>query len=157
MRTQNHLPNERPLRLALFANGTFSTLSALMCFLLPTALASRLGIAASQLLGLGVELLGFAALTFFLGSRPTLSKTWIRRTVLGVAIADVLWVVGSVAVLLSPSAPLDSGGRWIVGIVALFVADFAAFQLYGLRKLRGDETARRSTVRAVQASTHALG
>lgn len=146
--------NDRILRLALLANATFSTLSALACFLWPGALASRLGLEARQLLGLGVELLGFAALIFFLASRPDLSRTWIRRTVMGIVVADVLWVVGSGVLLLGATVPTTSG-RFIVGIVALFVADFAFFQAYGLRRLRRDEAARSSSRGGAEASVHA--
>ncbi len=64
------------------------------------------------------------------------NRTEINLTeVRGALAMDWLWVIGSAAVvLLAPT--INDAGVWIVGIVALVVADFAVVQGLGMHRLR---------------------
>jgi hypothetical protein len=47
---------------------------------------------------------------------------------------NVLWVVGSAALLLAAPDLFNRLGQWLVALVALVVADFALVQYVGLRR-----------------------
>lgn len=123
------------LRWALSANAVFSTLTGLGALLAPAALGAFLGLPAAELTALGTELLLFAAFLFFLVTRKKFERPWIRGTVLAVIALDVLWVIGSAAAILAPATPLTAAGKWTVLATAVIVADFAAFQTIGWRRL----------------------
>ena len=123
------------LRRALFANAVFSGLSGTLCALTSGAVSRVVGIAPAEVFALGVNLEVFAALLVVLATRRDFGRGWVRSLIMAVIAMDVLWVIGSAAVLLSPS-PLTTAGRWIVLAVALVVADIAYFQLRGFLGLR---------------------
>ena len=126
----------RMQRMAVGGNAAFSATCALICLLAREPLGELVGIAPSALAGLGAELLAFAGFLALLATRKDMGRPWVQNAVLIVGMLDVLWVIGSALAILQP-APLTGAGRWIVGIVALAVADFAAFQLLGWWRLRG--------------------
>lgn len=132
---------ESQLRLAVAANAGFSALSASACWFATDAVARFTGIPADMIASLGIELAAFAAALGFIASRRDLGQTWIRRTVGVVVALDVMWVLGSIALLTLPtSLSLTVAGQWTVGLVALAVADFAFFQYRGLRVTRQQTT-----------------
>lgn len=127
--------DQRPLRLALLGNALFSAVSAAECLLFRDAVAQWTGLSAAQVQALGFDLALFAGFLAFVLTRPDLGTRTMGRVVQTIIALDVLWVVGSVALLLVDN-PLTTAGQWTVALVALVVADFAYFQWHGLRKLR---------------------
>lgn len=128
-------PSATLLRRALSANAVFSGLCGALCVLAATSIARLTGIPRAEVFALGVNLEVFAALLIVLATRRDFSRGWVKALVMAVIAMDVLWVVGSAAVLLQAS-PLTAAGKWIVFAVALVVGDVAYFQLRGFRGLR---------------------
>ena len=56
-----------------------------------------------------------------------------RQVGYAVASLNTVWVLVSVAILLTDWVPLSTQGQWAVAIVAVIVAAFAAVQFYALR------------------------
>jgi hypothetical protein len=80
-------------------------------------------------LGLGTLLYGFGLLY-------DVVKGKVNTRLLQVAIGlDVLWVVGSIILLVAAPAALNSEGRWTVLILADIVGIFGIWQYVGLRRL----------------------
>jgi hypothetical protein len=127
------------LRRSLMGNATFSTLTGLTCILFPADVSESLdltGKAESELLLLGIALIGFAATLFSLASSlfNVNQKPLIAAAKIIIA-ADGLWVLGSIILMATSLLPLNAFGMWTVAIVALFVLDFAILQTIGLRRL----------------------
>ena len=83
------------LRRTLIGNAVFSTASALVCIVAASSLATQIALAPKQFVALGVQLLIFAAILAFLGTRPRLDHGVVLSAVIFFGIADLLWVVGS--------------------------------------------------------------
>ncbi len=121
------------LRLALRANVGFSALTGLVLLVAATPIAELMGVGMpTLLLVLGIGLIAFAAWLAWRTVRPEIdpAEAW---AIVGL---DVAWVVASAAVLVFASHWFSPAGQWIVGIVALIVADLAIFEYLGIRKLR---------------------
>lgn len=125
----------RMQRMAVGGNAAFSATCAVICLLAREPLGELVGLSSVALAGLGTELLAFAGFLALLATRKDMTRPWIQNAVLVICMLDVLWVVGSALALVQP-APLTSAGRWMVGAIALAVADFAAFQVLGWWRLR---------------------
>ncbi|MDX1660437.1 MAG: hypothetical protein R3326_01490 [Gemmatimonadota bacterium] len=120
---------DRPdiLRRWLRANAVFSALSAAALVLLSGSLPAVLGVGVGWVhAAIGVALALYAAHLWRLAGRGV-----ERVEGLAVVVGDVLWVVGSLA--LVASGTLSSAGVWIVTGVALVIAVFAVMQWLGLR------------------------
>jgi hypothetical protein len=52
------------------------------------------------------------------------------------AIADTVWVVASVILLLTGWVPFTTGGEWAMVIQAIIVADFAILEFLGARRIK---------------------
>ncbi len=124
------------LRRALTANAIFSGICGVLCVLASDPIAQLTGLASAEIFALGINLEVFSALLIVLATRKDFSRGWVRSLVMAVIAMDVLWVLGSAAMLLTPAAPLTGAGRWIVFAVAMVVADVAYFQLRGFLGLR---------------------
>ena len=125
-------PSSTLLRRALQGNGAFSTVSGLVTLLGANAVAAFTGVQpAVVFMVLGVSLLLFAAGLFWM-TRETAVNPALARIVI---IMDVLWVVGSIILLLSNALPLTVAGKWAIGLVADMVALFAILQYIGLRRV----------------------
>ena len=83
------------LRRTLIGNAVFSTASALVCIAAAPSLATQIAMAPKQFVALGVQLLVFAAILAFLGTRSRLDHGGVLSAVIFFGIADLLWVVGS--------------------------------------------------------------
>lgn len=119
------------LRRALQADGLFCAVSGLALLLDAAPIARFLGIGGFwPLAGVGVVLLGYAAMLFRDTLQPVLNPQ-LGRTV---ALLNVAWVVASVIILLSGWLPLTTEGKWAIAIVADIVATFALVQFYALRR-----------------------
>lgn len=122
------------LRSALRANGVFSGLSGITFFVLANALSSWTGITPQVLIsGVGVGLILFSGCLFWLATQQPIN----RMLAGGVVAGDLLWVVGSGALLaMGQSSPLTTGGSWLVAGIATIVAGFAIVQTVGLWRTR---------------------
>ncbi|MCP4327376.1 MAG: SRPBCC family protein [Alphaproteobacteria bacterium] len=132
-----HQANDTLLRRVLVANALSSASSGLLCLLFPQAAAtllfentfSVLGISPSGLLlALGIGLLIFAIFVLVTAREETLAMGRARL----VCLADLLWVVDSVALLLVFPDTFSPIGFEIVSVVALCVLLFALGQLAGI-------------------------
>lgn len=117
----------------LRGNFVFSLTSGALAALAAWPLASYLGIPSPWILvALGLGVFGFGLLV-----RQTVNRTpFDIASVRMIAVADVVWVVASVGLLLLPGMPFTTEGRWVIGIVAEIVALFAVLEIYGLRRAR---------------------
>ncbi len=120
------------LRTALWANAVFSALSGAVLAAGSGVLGPWLGIPPAVLVGVGLALLPWAFLLHRNAGRPEPSRAEARLAVAG----DVMWVLGSVAVLVLDPLGLTAAGKVAVVVVALMVADFAIWQSIGLGRLR---------------------
>lgn len=121
------------LRSALLANASFSTLTGAIALLGPGWVGDLLGAPAPEVYTIvGAQLLVFAALVGWV-ARPR------RPNGLAVAIisaADLLWVVGTAALLTGWGAMFSATGTTVLIAVAIAVDTFAVFQLWGLARQR---------------------
>jgi len=88
-----------------------------------------LGLPAGLLRAAGLVLLPFAALVLFVASRPILS----RSAVWGIIGCNVVWVVGSVLLLIGGLAAPTALGIAVVIAQAVVVAFMAELEAIGLR------------------------
>ena len=124
-------PSDRFLRLALRGNATFSVASGLTCGLAAGPVAAAMGIPEPGVLtGLGLQLCIFAALLYWLASRPEVA-VWLA---VGVVLADVLWVVGTIPLVVSGA--LTATGNAVALAIAAVVATFAVLQTLGIKRMR---------------------
>ncbi|PIQ61999.1 MAG: hypothetical protein COV99_07675 [Bacteroidetes bacterium CG12_big_fil_rev_8_21_14_0_65_60_17] len=132
------------LRTALRSNAAFSALCGVISLVQAEALSAWMGGFDPWILrALGPGLLLFAAILYMetRRSRP------VPASALAISLADLVWVIGSVIVLIAAPDALSSGGTWTVLLVALVVLVFATWQLVGLRGLTRN-TRRRTAARS---------
>ncbi|MFW3171709.1 hypothetical protein [Geodermatophilus sp. CPCC 206100] len=116
------------LRLALRLDAVVTAANGAAYLLAAGPLADLLGLPAGWLRGVGVFLLGYAALVWLVGSRPA------APAVRAVVTANALWAAGSLAVVLAGlGSPSTVGAVWLV-LQAAVVAGFATAQAAGLRR-----------------------
>ncbi|MEQ8964822.1 MAG: SRPBCC family protein [Azospirillaceae bacterium] len=128
-------PRSRPLRLALAANAAFSAGCGLFLFVDGAGLLATSGPAASAVMrGLGVMLIGFAALVAATALRPR------PGVAAAIALLDVGWVAATLPLAAVPGL-LTGEGRQAVVAVAMAVGAFAVAQLAGLRLMMRDGSA----------------
>lgn len=116
-------------RLALQADGALCTAMGVGLLAGAAPVTDSTGFPLAVPLVLGVGLIPYSLALFVLARRHA-----TRRTLLTIAALNIAWVVASALLLLTGVAALTTGGNWAVGIIALIVADLAAFQLYAARK-----------------------
>lgn len=131
--TQVDTKHERLLRRALRANAGFSGISGLISLLAANALTELTSIPDTLVfLVLGVMLLIYAADLFWITSREKINIAFGITAV----VLDVIWVIGSVVLLLGNFLPLTTAGKWSILILAEVVSIFALVQGYALWKIR---------------------
>jgi hypothetical protein len=119
------------LRRAMLADAVASGTGGLLLTLLPGPLSTLIGFAEPvYLFAVGIGLIGYAVWLLFSGRRSEINL-WAGRTVI---LLNVVWVAGSAVLLLTAPGLFNSLGQWLVGLVALAVADFALVQYIGLRR-----------------------
>ena len=129
IQTQTSNTSIRPI---LYANAIFSGLSGLIFTLASKSLAEFLGVDAPLIiLLLGLNLILFAGLLYYYGSRPSIS----RKFVLFAIVADSIWVLASLLLLLTNWVPFSVQGKWMIGIIAVIVDLFATLQFFEWRKM----------------------
>ncbi len=132
MNTMNNTDSTRFLRQSLRGNALFSTLSGLTFLVASAAIAEFLGGLPSMLVAaVGGQLLLFAGVLVWLASRPEIS----RQMVIGVIVADILWVVGTIVIVYAELFTRDGAALAIVlaGVVLLL----AVLQSIGVRRMSG--------------------
>lgn len=131
--TQSQSSVATTLQRALQGNGIFSAISGAISLVAARPLAETMGIPSTlPLVVLGILLLGYAAALI------TAVRKQENALKIGPAavVMDILWVMGSVILLLSGWLPLTTAGTWIILIIGDIVLFFAGWQAYGLWKLR---------------------
>jgi len=81
----------------------------------------------------GACLIIFAGVVLLLVSRDTID----RKSVQGIILFDTLWVAGSALLIIFFASFLTMEGVWFTAIAAVIVADFAALEYMGLRRVFG--------------------
>jgi hypothetical protein len=123
------------LRRTLQGNALFSTASGLLFLFGREAVAALLGLssaAASVIAALSFGLFVWAGLTLWVSTRTPIQRYQVFAIIGG----DLLWVIGSILLLLGGWLPLSTAGMWAVGIVADIVALFAILQFIGWRRMK---------------------
>ena len=131
--SQSQSQSSTLLRRALLGNSIFSALSGLFFLLGAAPIATFLGLDMPMMISfLGVDLLVFAAIVYKVATASP-----INRTFASVIIAlDVVWVIGSIALIFGNFIPLTTGGKWAIAIIADIVSLFAIAQYIGLRRMK---------------------
>ena len=126
------ITNSSPIRSILYTNAIFSGVSGLLFLTASQPIARFLGMNMPlAILILGIGLVGYAALLYLNASRPEISRSFVLFAV----IADSIWVLLSVILLLTNWVPFTVPGKWAVGIVAAIVDIFVTLQLFEWRKM----------------------
>jgi hypothetical protein len=113
-------------------NGVSSALIAIALLVAAGPIAALMGgMAPWMLMLVGLLLLPFAAVVYWLSRQLVLD----RRAVQVIFVADVAWVVASIALVAFGWVDFTPAGRWAVILIADAVALFALGEWWGLRKL----------------------
>ena len=118
------------LRRILFADAVASPGSAALLIAAPAALAEATGLPKTLLFEAGLALVPFVLLLLALAVRPVTPGFGVKAVVA----INVLWVIGSVAVL-AWAAP-NALGYALVAAQAVAVGVLAELQVIGLKRLR---------------------
>jgi hypothetical protein len=124
--------NEEPhfLRRILLFDAALSGVSGLALVLGAGPLGERFDLPVALLVGAGLVTLPWAAALIYLATRPTLPRT----AVLAVIGLNLLWVVDSIALVLTGWVEPNALGYTFVVVQALAVALIAEFQCVALRR-----------------------
>jgi hypothetical protein len=118
------------LRKSLRGNAIFSILSGLTFVAASGTVAQIVGaVTPIEVVVVGAQLLLFAGALLFLASRPEVSA----RLAIGVIVADLLWVIGTIGVVYAEL--LTSSGAVLVIVIADIVLLMAILQSIGVRKM----------------------
>ncbi len=121
------------LRNTLLANAAFSAISGLSFILFAGIVKNFLGWSSIWILpAIGIGLLGFAFIVYQNAKSSQLSSSRISS----ILVADIVWVILSVAILVTNIVPLTLEGKWAVGILADIVATFALLEYIGLKRIK---------------------
>lgn len=119
------------LRTVFRFNAVFGALSGVIFTLASNWLSRLSGIEPAYVFPVtGILLIGFAIWL----ARLSLQEKITNQLAWFVVTSDLLWVLGSLAVLIVGWPPLSVPGKWIVAALAEVVAVFAILQVIGIRK-----------------------
>jgi glucose uptake protein GlcU len=118
------------LRRALLADALISAATGLLMLIGANVLASILGLPEALLRYAGLVLLPYAALVAYVATREQLR----RWAVWAVIVANAIWAVDSIILLLSGWVTPNALGYAFIIFQALVVAAFAEIQYIGLRR-----------------------
>jgi glucose uptake protein GlcU len=118
------------LRRALLADAFISAATGLLMLIGANVLASLLGLPEALLRYAGLVLLPYGALVAYIATREQLR----RWAVWAVIIANAIWAVDSIILLLSGWLTPNALGYAFIIFQALVVAAFAEIQYIGLRR-----------------------
>ena len=118
------------LRYALLADAVASGATGLLLIAGADLLTGLLGLPVALMREAGLSLVPYVALVAFVGSREAIS----RPAVQAIIALNVLWVVGSIGLLMSGHvAPTVLGTAFVIA-QAIAVGVFAELQVVGLRR-----------------------
>ena len=121
--------SEKTLKTALLSNAVFSTLSGLTFMIDSQFVADLVGLGAPLLYQIiGAGLLGFAGYVAWTATRKPINT----YAALQISLGDLLWVLGTILVIVLAFNSLNSAGIVAMLIVAGFVLTFALLQLKGM-------------------------
>lgn len=118
------------LRRALLADSLISGAAALLLMLGAGLLDDPFGLSATFLRVVGLSLLPWTVLLAYGATRPAISRGFVQL-VIGV---NLLWIAGSILLLLSGQVNPTGLGTAFVIAQALAVLVFAELQIVGLRR-----------------------
>lgn len=117
------------LRTALLSNALFSTLSGLVFIIFSRSVADLIGIGEPIIYQVvGVGLLGFASFVGWIGTRKQID-TFLAALI---SIADFLWVVGTLGLIMLVFGALQPAGIFTLLLIAAIVLFFGLRQLQGI-------------------------
>ena len=120
------------LRSALLGNSIFCFLSGLDFALFSRPVAEFLGLSSpTVVLVLGLGLIAYALVVFTQAHAHSLSTPFACFAIL----ADLLWVIGSAALIFTGLVAFSAAGKWAIAIIADIVLVFAIAQYIGLRRI----------------------
>jgi hypothetical protein len=125
------------LRRTLWLDSAVSGTTGFLMWLGADGLEPWLAIPGAVFRVAGVSLLPFAALLVALATRPTVPKSAIAAVI----VANALWVVASIALLVSGQVAPTLLGYAFVIVQAVAVLGFAELQWVGLRRIDGTSIA----------------
>jgi len=132
MNTMNNTDPAHFLRQSLRGNALFSTLSGLTFLVASAAIAEFLGGLPSLIVAaVGGQLLLFAGVLVWLASRSEIS----RHMVIGVIVADILWVVGTIVIVYAEF--FTRNGAVLAIVLAGVVLLLAVLQSIGVHRMSG--------------------
>jgi hypothetical protein len=115
----------------LLANAVFCATSGLIFALAASPLAGFLNTTQSVMIVFGIVLIVYGVWLGFNATRPVISRGFTLFTV----IADSVWVLFSILLLVLPVFDFTSGAKWAIGITAICVDMFATFQFLQWRRM----------------------
>jgi hypothetical protein len=128
--TMNAIPAPL-LRRAMQADALVSGVAGLLLAMLPGPLSGLTGLSKPLVLFfVGTGLVGYALWLIYCTRGPGVNL-WAGRVTIAL---NAVWVAATVVLLLARPDLFNTLGQWLVGIVALVVADFALLQYFGLRR-----------------------
>ena len=127
--------NNKLLRYTLRGNAAISAVSGVIAILAAAPIAAFMGLASPLILVvIGVGLLPFAFLVYKVSTMTAVNPLFIKE----ILVMDLLWIGGSIAILLIGWPVLTTNGRWLVAILADVVAVFALLEFVGLSRMQKD-------------------
>jgi hypothetical protein len=120
------------LRRVLFADAIASFGSAALMIAASGPLAGLTGLPPALLFEAGVVLVPFVLLVLWVATRPEIPRVGVKAIVA----INVVWVIGSVAVLAGVSGAPTAIGYAFVAVQALAVGVLAELQVVGLKRSR---------------------
>jgi hypothetical protein len=118
------------LRGALAADGFASGVLGVLLFALPDTLAGLLGLADMLLRDVGLFLMAYGVFVGVLATRPRTAAALVWIIIIG----NVLWAIGSLALIAGAWVGPNLLGYAFVIVQALAVGVFAGLQLIGVRR-----------------------
>jgi hypothetical protein len=120
----------KTLKYALTINAVFSGLSGSCLILFNNRFQEWFEARNFQFYPLGIGLIIFAGMVFY----STVKHLNNRGKIIGIILADILWVVSSLIIVALRPFDISTLGYAIIGIVAIIVLTFAILQNVGLRR-----------------------
>ena len=114
---------------ALFINALFSGVSGIILITFHSAIASLFSVENTSVFWIiGIALIYFTATILF---------EWKRQKQIGILLIiaqDILWVFGSLILLIFQPFTISTNGNWVIGIIAFIVLLMAINQSYALKR-----------------------
>lgn len=119
------------LHTAIRSNAIFCDVSGLVMTFAAKPLANFLGLETTMpLIVGGIGLIVWSAFLFMTSLQVKIPKWKAWLAIEG----DLVWVLGSIVLLVGNFLPLTIAGTWTIGIIADIVLAFAIWQFWALRK-----------------------